>query len=292
VLQRVVVPAAHSQRITAALPVIATLTSFALLFAAPAGSLVQDWWHDPEAGHGLLLAPVAVWLAWRSGLEPKRHPATGLGVTLLVAAVLLRYAGAVAAELYSSRGSIVMALAGCTLIYSGMAQLKRWWLPFLLLCLAIPLPSLVINSIALPLQLLASAAGTWLLDLRGVPVRVTGNVIHLPGHQLFVTEACSGLRSLVALLSLGVLLAGLWLRTPLGRVLLVAAAIPVAIAVNAVRVFLTGFLVYYVSPTMGEGFLHATEGWLLFLVALGALAGVTAMIAAAERGRASGPAIG
>ena len=286
-LPRVAVPAARSQRVTAALPVIATLAAFALLFAAPAGSLARDWWHDPEAGHGLLLAPVAGWLAWQSGLAPERRPATGLGVTLLLAAVVLRYAGALAAELYSSRVSIVMALAGCVLIYAGMAQLKRWWLPLLLLCLAIPLPSLVINSIALPLQFLASAAGAWLLDLRGVPVRLTGNVIHLPGHQLFVTEACSGLRSLVALLSLGVLLAGLWLRTPVGRVLLVAAAIPVAIAVNAVRVFLTGFLVYYVSPTMGEGFLHATEGWLLFLIALGALAGLTGMVAAVERSRSS-----
>jgi exosortase len=106
-----------------------------------------------------------------------------------------------------------------------------------------------------------------------VPVRLTGNVILLPGHRLFVSEACSGLRSLTALLSLGVLIAGLWLKLPVTRVALVLLAIPVAIVINAVRVFLTGFLVFFVSPEMGEGFMHLTEGWLMFVVAFGILGG-------------------
>jgi exosortase len=99
-------------------------------------------------------------------------------------------------------------------------------------------------------------------------------VILLPGHRLFVTEACSGLRSLTALLSLGVLIAGLWLTMPATRVLLVFMAIPVAILINAVRVFLTGFLVFFVSPELGEGFMHVTEGWLMFVIAFGILGGI------------------
>ena len=97
------------------------------------------------------------------------------------------------------------------------------------------------------------------------------------GQQLFVAEACSGLRSLTALLSLGVLIGGLWLRYPVTRIVLVLAAIPVAMVINAVRIFLTGFLVYHVSPDLGEGFMHMSEGWFLFVLAfamLGALAWV------------------
>jgi exosortase len=122
-----------------------------------------------------------------------------------------------------------------------------------------------------------------LLQWRDVPVRLSGNVIQLPGRQLFVTEACSGIRSLVALLSLGVLIGGLWLRSPMGRLAVVALSVPVAVVVNAVRVFLTGFLVYFVNPALGEGFMHLTEGWLLFLVAFTVLAGAAWAVGALER---------
>src|SRR5678815_2122345 len=135
--------------------------------------------------------------------------------------------------------------------------------------LSIPLPTVLLNELALPLQFQASRMGAALLSMRGVPVELTGNVINLPGHQLFVTEACSGLRSLTALLSIGLLLGGLWLRSPWFRGLLLLLALGVAVIVNGARVFLTGFLVFFVSPATGEGFMHTTEGWLLFVVSLG-----------------------
>jgi exosortase len=188
------------------------------------------------------------------------------------------------------RFSMVLALAGLTVFVWGFGQLRRWWLPATLLALSIPIPALVTNALALPLQFQASRMGATLLEWRDVPVRLAGNVIQLPGRQLFVTEACSGLRSLTALLSLGVLVGGLWLRSVPGRAVLIALAIPVAIAVNAVRVFMTGFLVYFVDPQLGEGFMHLTEGWLLFLVAfliLGAAAWVAASIEGRWRGRSA-----
>jgi len=246
--------------------------AFVVLFLQPVQTLVRDWWTDSEAGHGLLLAPLAVWLAWRSRPPRPWAPNPVLGTTLLVAAVLLRYLSGLAAELFTLRFSMVLALAGLTVFWVGERQLRRWWLPFALLTLSIPLPALVTNAMTIPLQFKASALGAALLGWRDVPVRLSGNVIQLPGRQLFVTEACSGIRSLVALLSLGVLIGGLWLRSPVGRLAVVALSVPVAVVVNAVRVFLTGFLVYFVNPAFGEGFMHLTEGWLLFLVAFTVLA--------------------
>jgi len=245
-----------------------------MLFPLPATTLARDWWHDSEAGHGLLLAPLAAWLAWRRGLSPARAPNQSLGLAALVAAVILRYLSGLAAELFTLRFSMILAAAGLTVFAWGVPQLRRWWLPFALLVLAIPLPTLVTNALALPLQFKASSMGAALLTWRDVPVKLSGNVIQLPGRQLFVTEACSGLRSLAALVSLGVLVGGLWLRTPVARVIVLALTIPVAILVNAVRVFLTGFLVYFVDPKLGEGFLHLTEGWLLFVVAFAILGSV------------------
>ncbi len=283
------VPHAEARLPRSVLPLLVTGLAFVVLFAQPVRLLARDWWNDPEAGHGLLLAPLALWLAWRSGRVDHSMPAPRAGAALLLAAVLLRYLAGLAAELFTLRASMVLALAGLVTFWLGWAQLRRWWLPFALLALSIPMPALVTNALALPLQFKASAMGAALLEWRHVPVQLSGNVIQLPERRLFVTEACSGLRSLTALLSLGVLTAGLWLRRGSSRVLLVLLAIPVAIVVNAVRVFLTGFLVHFADPKLGEGFLHLTEGWLLFLVAFAILGAAAWILGRIERQLPGGP---
>jgi exosortase len=270
-------------RALALLPAALTAVAFAVLFAQPIYLLVRDWWTLPEAGHGLLLAPVAIWLAWKSGIRPDAKGDVALGVTMLVLAVLIRFAAGLAAELFTMRASVVLALGGLTVYHYGFKQLLRWWLPFLLACLSIPLPELITQALALPLQFKASEMGAALLKWREIPVLLTGNVIRLPGHELFVTEACSGLRSLTALLALAVLMGGLMFKHPITRVLLVLLAIPIAIVINGVRVFLTGFLVYFVDPKLGEGFMHLTEGWLLFLVSLASIGAIAWLCVKAER---------
>jgi len=274
---------AGSDARTLVIPAAATAAAFLLLFADPFRLLVQDWWNLPEAGHGLLLAPAAVWLAWRTGIRPDAAPNRPLGIGVLVVAVLIRYMSGLAAELFTTRESIVLALAGITVYNYGLRKLLAWWLPFALAALSVPLPELVTQQIALPLQFRASRIGAALLSSRHVPVLLTGNVIRLPGRELFVTEACSGLRSLTALISLGVLMGGIWLRHPVSRLALVALAVPVAILINGVRVFLTGFLVFFVSPALGEGFMHLTEGWLLFLISFASLGLFAWLLVVGER---------
>ena len=260
-------------------PLVVGAAAFLILFANPLRLLAVDWWTDPDAGHGLLLAPLALWLAWRKGLVTERRPQPLLGSLILGGSVVLRYLAGLAAEMFTMRLSVVGAIVGILLFIYGWRQILRWWLPITLFTLSIPLPAIITNTIALPLQFKASQLGASLLDARHVPVRLSGNVIMLPGgHRLFVTEACSGLRSLTALLSLGVLIGGLWLKYPVTRVVLLALAIPVAVLINGVRVFLTGFLVFFVSPALGEGFMHVTEGWLMFIVAFGIL-GLLAWVA-------------
>jgi exosortase len=241
--------------------------AFFVLYGLPIQTLIRDWWSAPDASHGLLLAPIAIVLAWRSGVGPRGRRQVWLGLLLLAGAVLLRYASGLAAELFTMRFSLILALAALTIYQWGLPQLLRWWLPFTLLVLSIPLPAVVLTTISAPLQLIASGLGTDLLLWRQVPVQLSGNIIQLPGYSLFVTEACSGLRSLTALVALGVLVGGLWLRSPVNRVLLVALTIPVAIVINGLRVFFTGFIVFFVDPALAEGFMHYSEGWALFMVA-------------------------
>ncbi len=263
-------------------PLVVGGLAFVVLFWAPITTLVRDWLHDPEASHGLLLAPIAVWLAWKRGLRPDAKPWPLAGLALLVLAILLRFASGLAAELFTMRMSLLGAVGAVIVFLWGFRQLGRWWLPAALLILSVPIPDVILSTVAFPLQLQASKLGAAMLEWRDVPVLLSGNVIHLPGRSLFVTEACSGLRSLTALIALGLLMGGLWLRHPVSRVALLAVAIPVAMALNGVRIFLTGFLVYFVDPALGEGFMHYTEGWALFLVAFLILGGMTWALVALE----------
>jgi EpsI family protein len=252
----------HAQAgITANAPLIVGGFAFLWLFWQPISSLGYDWWNNPEAGHGLLLGPLSLYLAFKSGLvpEPKRSPR--LGLLILGGAVVLRVLSGVAAEFFTMRLSLLGAALGLIVFTWGFAQVRRWWLPSILLFLSIPLPAVLLTTLAFPLQLQASELGASLLEWRSVPVALQGNVIHLPGQTLFVTEACSGLRSLTALVSLGVLMGGMWLKHPVARTLLLLVTVPVAMLINGVRVFLTGFLVFFVDPALGEGFMHMTEGW-------------------------------
>ncbi len=265
------------------IPTVIGIIAFAILFWMPIENTALAWWNEPDAGHGLLLFPISAYLVWKSGVSPKARPQVALGLSILVAAVVLRYLSGLASEWYTMRWSVLLALSGLVVMKWGLGQIKFWWLPAALLVLSVPLPSVVLNSIALPLQLKASQLGASLLEWRHVPVYLEGNVIQLPGRSLFVTEACSGLRSLTALISLGVLVSGMWISTLPGRVTVVLAAIPVAMFLNGVRVFLTGFLVHFVNPELGEGFMHLTEGWLIFVLAFAVLGLVGKLVIVAER---------
>jgi len=271
------------ERLTIAL---ATGATFLALFAEPLVNTARTWWTDPESGHGLLLAPLAIWLAWQRGQARDSRAQPVVGLAMVAAAVVFRYVAVLAAEAFVGRASMSLALAGLVVWGWGMRQLLHWWLPVALLALSVPLPEMVMGALALPLQFKASQLGAAMLATRGIPVHLDGNVIRLPGHDLFVTEACSGLRSLTALLSLGVLLGGVMLKQPVSRLVILALSIPVAVLVNGVRVFMTGFLVAFVDPKLAEGFSHMTEGWLLFLVAFAILGALTwgAMAIEARRG--------
>lgn len=266
-------------RVRTLAPYVILGLAFGILFWQPMTTLVRDWWNDPEAGHGLLLGPLAFWMMWKSGKAPEARAQPVFGLIIIAGSILVRYLSGLAAELFTMRLSLFGAACGVVIMYFGFRQLMRWWLPVTLLFLSIPLPSVLTGSIALPLQFQASRLGAAMLEMRHVPVQLTGNVIRIPGNTLFVTEACSGLRSLTALLALGVLIGGLWLKYPMSRIALLVITIPVAILLNGVRVFLTGFLIFFVDRRLGEGFMHLTEGWIIFVVAF-AILGASAWVVA------------
>lgn len=253
----------------------ATAVLFLACFAPVIYGLVEAWLSLPDAAHGILIAPVAVWLAWRSGVVANAQPARWAGAIIILVAVIANLFGRVAGVDTVPRAALLLALGGLTVWFAGWRQVVAWWLPFVLMALTVPLPESIIASMTLPLQEVAAKMGASMLSWRHIPVLLSGNVIRLPGHTLFVSEACSGLRSLTALLSMAILVGALFLKYPISRILMVALAVGLAIFVNGIRIFMTGFLVFFVDPKLGEGFMHITEGYLLFLVSLSILALLT-----------------
>jgi len=244
------------------------LAALTFVYAPIVVSLVRQWASDANYSHGFLVAPFALFAVWRSrralqSLPARPHPA---GLAVVVLGILLLTVGQFGAELFLTRVSLVVVLAGCVLYLWGAAQLRRVAFAMVLLLLVIPLPALVLNRIAFPLQLVASRTAETALSAAGVPVLREGNVIVLPHGALEVAQACSGIRSLSSLIALALILA-----PPGRRALFAALAVPVAVVANAVRVAGTGLAAAWLGQWAAEGFFHTFSGWLMFVVALGAL---------------------
>ncbi len=246
------------------------LVGFGSLYAPVLAKLWRDWEADPNYSHGFMVVPLAAMIAWdrRASLRAAVVAGSNVGLAVVIASLLLLVVGTFGAELFLTRVSMVGVVAGSVLYACGWRVLRVAALPIAFLLLMIPPPAIVFNQIALPLQLLASSVGEAMLRLIGVPVFREGNVLVLPNVMLQVSEACSGIRSLVSLFAGAVLYAYYMEKRRGRRVVLALSAIPIAIVVNALRVAATGIAAAYYGPEAAEGVLHTISGWLMFVVAL------------------------
>jgi exosortase len=262
--------------------------------------LVRDWMTSSDFSHGPVIPVIAAALMrarrerWRAA--PSRpFPA---GLVLLGAALAQYLVGVAAAEFYLQRTSVVPFLLGWVLTVHGPARTRVALFPIVFLSFMIPVPALLWTAWAVPLQLLATRAAAAVLDVVGVDAVRTGNILHLPGCTLEIAQACSGLRSLVALSAVAVLLADGSLLSPggptrpAGRAALALAAVPVAIVANALRVSATAVAVARTGPDAAHGWRHEATGLAAFAIALGllwSLRGVSAWIETprSERSRSS-----
>jgi exosortase len=250
--------------------------SFLALYWQVLRKLVHDWSNDENYSHGFLIVPIALYLIWerRQSLAdaPAKPSAIGLGVIILSLATLV--AGTLGAELFLMRISIVGMAAGIVLFAFGTEHLRIVRFPILFLLLMIPLPAIIFNQIAFPLQLLASRFGELVLQFLNIPVLREGNVIILANTRLEVAEACSGIRSLISLLTLGIVLGYFTDQRSSVRWLIALSTVPVAIAANGIRVAGTGVAAHFVGPEAATGFLHTFSGWLMFVAASALLLGI------------------
>jgi exosortase len=256
-----------SLRNTAAAAAAAVL--FALLYRNVLVKLVSDWYNDDNYSHGFLIIPLALYLAWERRdrfMEAVQAP-SAWGLLVVGGSIAVLLAGVLGSELFLTRISIVGTVTGTVLFLFGWRRLLVLAFPIALLLLMIPLPAIIFNQIAFPLQLLASRVGESTLTAVEIPVLREGNVLVLANTTLEVAEACSGIRSLVSLLTLGIMYGyftdqRLWMRT-----VIALSTIPIAIVTNGGRVAGTGIAAHRFGPEVAQGFLHEFSGWMVFVVA-------------------------
>jgi exosortase len=236
-------------------------------------ALAEEWDADPNYSYGFLIPPLALYFAWERRKMLRDLPVRGsaFGLLLILAALLAYLTGVMGAVNFLARASVVILVPGVLLFLLGWRCLRALLFPVLFLALMVPPPYFIWAQIATPLQEFAARTAEQSLFWLEVPVLRTGNVITLANTRLEVAEACSGLRSLMALLTTGIVFAYFFGHTAAQRIPIVLASVPIAILVNAARVAGTGWLAYHYGLEVATGYYHQLEGFGMFLVAFALL---------------------
>jgi exosortase len=250
-----------------------TLTVALGIFTPIIYHMVLHWKIVPDYSHGFLIAPLAAYFAWerrdmvaRTPIEP-----SWWGVVPLLIGTLALTIGRLGVELMAMRTGVVLTVNGLVLLLMGRQVYRVFAFPLWFLFLMVPLPQSLANTITFPLQLVASDLAMQPLYWLQIPAMREGNIIHMADAQLLVAEACSGLRSVMALGTLGVVFAYFFRRRWAERLVLIVSTLPIAILVNAFRVALTGVLTHQFGEEAASGMIHSTEGFFTFGLAFALL---------------------
>ncbi len=244
--------------------------AFVVVYFRILNGLYLDWSNDPNYSHGFLVPFISAYFIWqqRERLQQLSAKPANSGLVLIAFSLFVLMVGIAAQEYFTRRASMVFLLAGIVLFLLGWQWLKSLALPIAFLFFMIPLPYIIYDAMAFPLKLFVAKFSVLTLKLMGVVVLREGNIIMFPNTVLEVADACSGLRSLMSLLALGVALAVLTQKRKIAMIVLIVLTVPIAVVTNMFRVIGTGYLAQYYGTAAAEGFFHEFAGMGVFLLAM------------------------
>jgi exosortase len=248
--------------------ICATAVALAVCYAPALRGTFQQWSSDEDMSHGFLVPLVVLWVIWRERGRWRTLPLqpSWWGFVLLGAGACLQFVAALGAGLFAGSLAFLISVTGAVLCFGGFPLLRAWAFPLLLALFMLPKLAVVYNLATLPLQLLASKMAAGILTTARIGVIREGNILDVGGHRIFVAEACNGIRYLLSLGFMAVVFAYLAGVKAWMRLVLLAAAVPLAILANAIRVAAAGWM-----PSLDAGTPHAVSGWLLFVFCLATL---------------------
>lgn len=230
-------------------------------------------WNSAEFSHGYLIPFIAAFLVWQRvpALRAASFKGSWAGFLLLVAALGLDVIGRLSALFVLQHLALILAIAGLVLAMGGCQVLYILRMPLGILLFMVPLPNIFLNPMSSQLQLISSSIGVAIMRLFGVVVLQEGNVIDLGSYRLEVAEACSGLRYLFPLMTLGFLTACFYRAELWKRVTIFLSSIPITILMNSLRIASIGLMVDRWGTGMAEGAIHEVQGWMMFMLSTAVL---------------------
>jgi exosortase D (VPLPA-CTERM-specific) len=248
---------------------LALLLLIVWLYASVLAHLFLQWISDLNFQHGMFVPLFALFVLWQERKKLNAIPSSPswAGLPLVVLSMLVLVLGDRGADVFLPRVSLLILLAGLIILFQGWTFFLAVLFPWAFLILMIPIPALIINRVTFPLQLLAARLSAALLGLVVVVYR-EGNIISIPSGALDVAEACSGIRSLLTLVTLAIIYGYLMETRKWVRVVLALSAVPIAVAANSFRVFVTGLLVQFGHRDLADGVSHALWAFVVFAVSL------------------------
>jgi exosortase len=271
------VSAGSEQRMPRKWPVELSALGLAMILTALLGAvywkilraLSVQWWDDANYSHGFLVPLFSLYLIWQQRATLRTLPRSGnpIGILVVLAGIAALLMGDLGAENFLMRSSLIVLIAGLILFHLGTPVFRAVLFPLAFLFFMVPLPGVVFYAITFPLQRLAAEQAAWTLDALGIPVLLDGNVIHLAQLSLGVTEACSGIRSLISLFAGAAAWAYLLLPPGWAMVVFIAATVPITIMANAARVVLTGLIGRQFGVEYASGFFHEFAGFAIYIFA-------------------------
>jgi exosortase D (VPLPA-CTERM-specific) len=245
---------------------------------------LRDMWHmwtdSPEYSHCLLIPPIAAFLIWqqKDRLERVSFAGSWLGVALVLFGGALLVIGQLGTVFTLVEYAYVVTLYGLILSFLGGRAFRVIGIPLLILLFMVPLPAFFFNNLSTQLQLWSSELGVYFIRWFDISVFLEGNVIDLGGYKLQVAEACSGLRYLFPLMTLGFLMGYFYKGAPWKRIVLFLSSIPITVLMNSLRIGLVGVTVDRWGSDMAEGILHEFQGWMIFMVSAALMLGEIAVL--------------
>jgi len=233
-------------------------------------AMAHDWSTNDNYSHGFFIPLISGYMVFAMKDELRNislRPANW-GLFLLLAGVGQLYIARVGSEYFLQRTSLILVLLGMVVFLLGKAMTRKLVLPIAYLLFMVPLPAIIWNKIAFPMQLFSSAVTEVVVRLIGIPIFREGNVLHLAQTTLEVVDACSGLRSLTTMFALSAALAWFSDSTAWKKWVLFLAAAPIAIFANIVRLSSTAGLASVYGGKVAQGFLHDFSGVFTFVFGL------------------------
>lgn len=235
-------------------------------------SVAKASWSTEQGGHGPIVFAIAIWLIGRdfAAVRALARPGSPVITAILLVPLLLVFIVARITSIIEIEAAVMYAsVLVVAYQFIGRKAMQRIWFALIFLIFAFPPPDTLYAAITQPLKIAISQWSVEITHMLGYPVAVSGVVIQIAQYQLLVAAACAGVNSLLSLTALGSFYSYFRHQSNFPHMLvLLLFILPIAVAVNLVRVIMLILITYYLGEAAGQGFLHEVAGLSMFLLAL------------------------